>query len=205
MGYTLAKTIVAVIVLLVLGSFISVARWSETCVVCRLTRAHASYGPFPITRHYENNCSRWYAANVEARHDHLWERGTCVYETNLYGLPRSVGCRPGHYPIWRLSPDIQMRVYQHFANPLEARTLFSNLTDAKTHDDRLDEDDEDKGQLTVRAMWEWEAANFPGVWPDWWARFYTNHVIERKDWREWLKSDSGLAFDEWRQRVQLKR
>src|SRR5689334_19479960 len=104
MVYTLAKAVGAVVVLLVLGSYVPVARWRETCVVCRLTRAHSSYGPIPITRHYENECSRWYAAHVEPRHAHVWERGTCVYETNLYGMPRSVGCRPGHYPIWMLSP-----------------------------------------------------------------------------------------------------
>ena len=55
-------------------------------------------------------------------------------------------------------PSTQMRVYQHFEDPLEAKKLFANLTDAKTHEDRLDEHDEDRGHLMVDAMREWESS-----------------------------------------------
>jgi hypothetical protein len=197
--YTIAKTVGVVAVLLVLGMFVPVTRLRQTCVVCRLTRLDSTYGPIPRSRFYENDCSRWYAAHIEPRHPHVWERGTCVYETDLYGFPRSVGCSPGQFPIHMLSSDTQMRVYQHFKNPLDAKILFTNLTDAKTYNDRLDEEDEDKGHLIVRAMQEWDSAGYPGTWDDWWSRFYARHVEEHTQWLEWLKSDSGLSFPDWQQ------
>lgn len=50
-----------------------------------------------------------------------------------------VACIPDRYPIWLLPPATQMEAYRHFADPMEAKALFAGLTDAETHDDRLDE------------------------------------------------------------------
>ena len=122
--------------------------------------------------------------------------------TLLNGLaqPMGVGCRPGHYPIRLLSPSTQMNVYQHFKDRQKAKELFSNLTDAKTHDDRLDEDDESKGHLIVRSIEEWEVAGFPGTWDDWWNQWWDKHVAEHKEWLVWLHSDSKMNFWEWKKR-----
>ncbi|WP_406694611.1 hypothetical protein V5E97_26435 [Singulisphaera sp. Ch08] len=194
---------VVVIVLLVLGGFLPFTRRAKTCVICRLNRVDSTYGPLPISRLHETNCSRWYAAHVEPEHSHIWEHGTCLYESDLYGTWRAFSCRPGHYPIFMLPTETQMRVYQHFKNPLDAKTLFANLTDAKTYNNRLDQDDEDRGHLTVRAMSEWESAGFPGTWDDWWSRFYARHVSERKEFVEWINSDSKVGFGEWRRQRKL--
>jgi hypothetical protein len=90
-----------------------------------------------------------------------------------------------------------LRVYQHFKDPLEAKTLFANLTDEKTHNDRLDEEDDDRGHLTVDALEAWDAAGFPGTWDEWWARFYARHVEEHKEFWAWLHSDSHMHFQDW--------
>jgi hypothetical protein len=177
---------------------IPVSRLNHTCVLCRLGRVDATCLGLTRSNYYENECSRWYAAHVEPSHEHVWERGTCCYESNLLGMPLSVGCRPGHYPIRKLDPDTQLRVYQHFGDPLEAKKLFAGLTDEKTHDDRIDEFDyEDRGHLTVRALKEWEAAGFPGTWGEYWGRFYAKHVAEHEEYLAWMKADSGLNFWDW--------
>jgi hypothetical protein len=109
------------------------------------------------------------------------------------------GCAPGHYPIWLLDPSTQMHVYQHMQDRQKAKELFGNLTDAKTHDDRLDED-ESKGHLIVTSLSEWEVAGFPGNWDDWWNRWWDKHVAEHKEWLVWLHADSGLNFWDWTER-----
>jgi hypothetical protein len=92
-------------------------------------------------------------------------------------------------------------VYQHFEDPLEAKRLFAGLTDARTYNDRLDEHDDSKGHLIVRAIEAWEAAGFPGSWEDWWARSYAEHVEEHTEWLTWLHADSGLSFWDWQQKA----
>jgi hypothetical protein len=103
-----------------------------------------------------------------------------------------------------LDPATQMRVYQHFKDPLEAKKLFASLTDAQTHDDRLDEHDDDRGHLTVKALAAWEAEGFPGPWDDWWRHFYAKHVEEHKEWLAWLHADSNMNFQDW-QKQRTKR
>lgn len=185
-------------VLVVLGGILPFSRRAETCVICRLDKVISTYGPIPVTTLEETDCSLWYVVHVEPVHTHIWERSHGVYESGILGMGRSIGCRIGHCPIYKLPISTQIRVYQQFKNPLIAKSLFANLTDAKSYNDRLDKDDEDRGHLTVRAMSEWEAAGFPGTWDDWWSRFYANHVAERKEYIEWFNSDSKMGFDEWR-------
>ncbi len=181
----------------VVASCVTVSHLSHTCVVCRLNRVDASCFSLTRSTYHENECSQWYPTHVEPAHTHIWERGTCVSETNLLGHPMSVGCRPGHYPIRLLDPTTQMHVYQHFKDPLEAKKLFESLTDAKSFNDRLDEHDDDRGHLTARAIQEWEAVGFPGTWPDWWDQFYAQHVEYHKEWLTWLHANSNMNFWDW--------
>jgi hypothetical protein len=189
---------------LVIASCVQVSRLSHSCVVCRLHRVDATCLGLTHSTYSETDCSRWYAAHVEPQHVHVWERGTCQYTSNLLGMPASVGCSPGRFPIMLLSPTTQMKVYQHFQAPLEAKRLFANLTDAKTHGDRLDEEDEDRGHLTVDAIEAWESAGFPGEWGEWWDRFYAKHVEEHKEWLTWLHADSGMNFWDWQKQRKRK-
>jgi hypothetical protein len=182
---------------LVVAWNVPVAHLRQTCVVCRLHRSDRTCLGLTRSTYSDNECSRWYAAHVEPQHAHTWERSTCVYESNLLGISMRVGCRPGRYPICLLDPSTQLGVYRHFKDPLEAKKLFEGLTDAKTYNDRLDEDDEDRGHLTVGAIREWESAGFPGTWGEWWSRFYAKHVEEHKEWLTWLHADSDLNFSDW--------
>jgi hypothetical protein len=173
---------------------------SYTCVLCRLDRVEKILYGLKNSSFFENECSQWYPKNVESTHTHIWERGTCARMLNGFGQRIGFACSPGRFPIRLLSPSTQMRVYQHFKDRQKAKALFSNLTDAKTHNDRLDEDDDSKGHLIVRSIYEWEVAGFPGTWDDWWNRWWDRHVAEQKERMEWLHSHSGTSFPEWKDR-----
>src|SRR5262249_42856571 len=161
-----------------LGSSEPGASLSYTCMLCRLGRVDTTWFGLSRSSLFEIGCSRWYPANVEPGHTHIWERGTCETLLNWLAQPVGGACRRGHYPIHRLDPSTQKRVYEHFQDRQKAKELFGGLTDEKTHNDRLDEDDESKGHLIVRSISEWEIAGFPGTWDDWWKRSRENHVAE---------------------------
>jgi hypothetical protein len=197
-----------VVVAVILGGFlVSVLRSHEagismsyTCVLCRLGRVEKTVFGSKRSSFYENECSRWYPKNVEPSHTHIWERGSCATILNGLGQGIGYGCSPGRFPIWMLSPSTQMNVYQHFKDRQKAKELFSNLTDAKTYNDRLDEDDDSKGHLIVKSIREWEVAGFPGAWDDWWNHWWDEHVAEHKEWVVWLHADSGLNYWDWKKR-----
>jgi hypothetical protein len=109
-----------------------------------------------------------------------------------------VGCSPGRFPIHLLPPTTQKNVYQHIPNVTEAKALFAGLTDARTRNDRLDPEDEDRGHLIVDALGAWEAPGFPGTWPVWWERSYAQHAEERKDILAWMDAETDLSFSEWK-------
>ncbi len=176
---------------------VTTTRASQTCLICRLTRVDTTSAQQTTTKYEENECSRWYAANVEPHHMHVWEDSTCTFVSNADGTPAFVGCNPGRFAIWLLSPETQLAVYQHFKKPIDARDLFLSLADAKTYNDRLDEHDEDNGHLIVDALEEWEAGGFPGTWKEWWEPWYATHVEEHKEYLTWLQLDSGLNFWDW--------
>jgi hypothetical protein len=184
----------------ILGTLEAGTSTSFTCVLCRLGRTETTRFGWKRSSFYENECSRWYPKNVEPSHTHIWERGTCTTLLNALAQPMGVGCRPGHYPIRGLSPSTHLNFYEHFKDRQEAKELFSNLTDANTYDDRLDEHDESKGHLIVRSIEEWEVAGFPGRWDDWWNRWWDKHLAEHKEWLDWLHSDSKTNFWEWKDR-----
>jgi hypothetical protein len=91
--------------ILALGSYEAGSSLSYTCVLCRLGRVETTLFGFTRSTYHENECSRWYQKNVEPNHAHIWERGTCQTLLNAFAQPMGVGCNPGHYPIWLLSPS----------------------------------------------------------------------------------------------------
>ncbi len=99
-----------------------------------------------------------------------------------------------------LPPSTQMNVYQHFKDSQRAKELFSNLTDEKSYNNRLDEHDDSRGDLIVKSITEWEAAGFPGTWDDWWPRWWDKHVADHKEWLDWLHSGSNTSFWDWKKR-----
>ncbi len=154
------------LVSLVAWNFPARSRAGHTCAVCRLTRLDSTFLGLAWSSYHPTECSRWYAEHVEPTHVHLWEQVGCERIMNLFGTRMGFACAPGRHPIQQLPADTQMRIYQHFKDPFEAKRLFEGLTDAKTRD-RIDEDDLDRGHLMVEALWMWDAQGFPGTWDEW--------------------------------------
>jgi len=62
-------------------------------------------------------------------------------------------------PITGLSRTVQIEVYHHFEDPLEAKRLFIRM-----------------GQGDYRdwdALMGWVEAGYPGTWQDWWEKHGT--------------------------------
>ena len=115
------------IVTLMVASCVPISRLGHTCGVCRMSRVDAACFGLTHSTYHDNECSRWYLANVEPKHNHLWERGTYNNTTNLLGVGGRVGCNPGRYPIRLLAPSTQLHVYQHFKDPIEAKKLWLKM------------------------------------------------------------------------------
>jgi len=62
-------------------------------------------------------------------------------------------------PITGLSERVQVEIYQHFSDRLEAKRLFLQLA-------RWD----DGSGRRWSALEEWIGAGYPGTWDDWWRK-----------------------------------
>ncbi|MHC5538626.1 hypothetical protein ACYOEI_10425 [Singulisphaera rosea] len=186
------------IILVFVPNCMCISRLRHTCVICRLERVDAECLGLLRSSYAETECSLWYAAHVEPKHTHIWERSACRSRSNLFGLPMSVACQSGSFPILLLSPTTQLKAYQRFQDPREAKKVFANLTEAKTHDDWLDDAGEHQALLTVYAIEAWEEAGFPGAWDTWWDQFLAKTIEDRRDWVEWSQEGSRLSFHEWK-------
>lgn len=129
-----------------------------TCAACRLDRVDQSSLGFHWSEYEESDCSRWYAANVERSHQHIWAgRGYC----RRFGIPWIYGgfaCNVGD-PIAGLSKSLQLRVYQRFRDQLKAKQLFV----------RLGNWDSGCSQL-MNGLCEWASSDDAEPWDEWWAK-----------------------------------
>jgi hypothetical protein len=182
--------------LLAIG-LVPTSRRRHTCVVCRLERVDYQYGPVPISRYIETECALWYRSYVERSHKHVWEPHACKYLSNIFGIAPGWSCNPGAHPICRLRASLQLEVYQHFRDPLEAKLLFLSIVDPEVVNHRLGADDDSLDQLLVDAIFEWAIQKCPGNWPEWWDAYYRKHLVEQRQRAAWLGSKSGLDFADW--------
>lgn len=166
-----------------------VTRLAFSCVVCRLLRLDRTCLGVTRSVYEENECSRWYPTHVEPSHVHNWERGSCQLLTTLSGRPLAVACRSGCSPVRTLEPSTQMRFYQHFENPREAKALFEGFAGETV---RFDDFGIVRGIFMAQAIREWEARGFPGTWDEWRVRFFAEH----KGWDAGLRSTKGMATGE---------
>lgn len=174
----------------------------HSCVICRLNRVDSTLFHFTRSAYQPTECSRWYAEHVEPSHAHAWGRWPCGRVENLLGGRMGFRCGFGH-PIHTLPSHSQMRVYQHFEDPLEAKRLFEGLA-ARPRDGRADERGVGHARNVVEALMVWETRGFPGNWDEWWAGFLAKPPEQRSDYAYWLISDPGIDFDEWRRREETR-
>jgi hypothetical protein len=153
----LGLALVALVGSYLLG-FPGCSRRPYTCAVCRLDKVdHGCFGLRWSTRE-ETDCSAWYRQNVERAHAHSWVECTHCRRFGVPGVWGGYGCFVGG-PITGLSRIVQIDIYQHFDDRLEAKRLFARLG-------RMD----DEGHRRWDALMEWVDAGYPGTWRDWWEK-----------------------------------
>jgi hypothetical protein len=155
----------AVVVGSYLLGFPGYSRTPYTCAVCRMERVDKSGLGLRWSDEKETGLSLWYRDNVEQTHPHFWVEGTHCRRFGIPGLYEGYGCRIGA-PITGLSMTVQMKVYQHFGDPLEAKQLFIRLGQFDNASSR-----------TWRALIEWVEADFPGTWCDWWDKHRASGTV----------------------------
>jgi hypothetical protein len=138
------------------------SRRPYTCAVCRMDRVDQGILGLKWSTQEETDCSRWYESNVERNHIHSWIERTHCRRFGIPGLYGGYGCRIGG-PLTGLSRTVQMEIYRHFEDRLEAKQLFIRLgqTDGECY-------------RTLDALMEWVGEDYPGTWHDWWEEHRAN-------------------------------
>jgi hypothetical protein len=131
------------------------SRRPYTCAVCRMDRVDQGCLGLTWSSEKETDCSRWYESNVERAHVHSWVEGTHCRRFGIPGLYGGYGCRIGG-PLTGLSRTVQIEIYRHFEDRLEAKRLFIRLG-------QMDGD----CYRTFHALMEWVGHDYPGKWHDW--------------------------------------
>lgn len=157
--------LVAIVLVILTAMLLSTPAWQRhrhTCAICRLERTDVTSPLGQTTRTFrETSCSRWYAAHVEATHEHLWAANPTSQNVDALGVVRGAGDnedRPGRV-IWRLTPDEQVEIYKHFPQPLEAKRLFVSLTTPTVMRERND-------FQILETLHAWSNTGFAGRWED---------------------------------------
>ncbi len=157
-GPWLLALAVAILPVLFLFGPAAQSRRSYECAVCRKERVDSRVLWFRWSEARENECSRWYQAHVEPAHTHVWAPRPHCQRFGIPGIYGGYGCSVGSR-ITGLSRRVQIDVYRHFAEPLEAKRFFVRLQ-------QLD------GTGESLRMWDslmdWVDADYPGTWHDWW-------------------------------------
>ncbi len=155
--------VVAVVLVVVTAMLAGTPAWHRhrhTCVICRMERTDLTSPLGQTTSTFrETSCSKWYPAHVEATHDHLWAANPTMQSVNAYGEVGGAGDneqRPGR-AIWRLTPEEQVEIYEHFSQPLQAKRLFISLLSLKVMHGRGD-------MAILGELRAWRDAGFDGDW-----------------------------------------
>jgi hypothetical protein len=148
---------ITLIVSCLLG-FSPYSRRLYTCAVCRANKVDNNFVGLRWSSQESTDCSRWYSENVERSHTHAWIGCTYCRRFGIPGLAGGYACFVGG-PLTGLSRTVQMTIYQHFEDRLEAKRLFIRLGQMDAESNRLWE-----------ALMGWIDQDYPGTGHDWWEQ-----------------------------------
>ncbi|MGC8641796.1 MAG: hypothetical protein ACP5XB_18160 [Isosphaeraceae bacterium] len=132
------------------------SRRPYTCAVCRANKLNKQLLGLRWSTQEETDCSRWYSAHVEPAHHHVWVPCTYCRHFGIPGVYGGYSCVVGG-PLTGLSRKVQIQIYQHFQNPLEAKRLFIQL--GRNCPDRI-----------WQALMDWVEEGYSGTWAEWLKR-----------------------------------
>jgi hypothetical protein len=152
---------IALLVSCLLG-FPGYARRPYTCAVCRADKVDYHILGLKWSDQQDTEWSRWYRDHVERSHAHAWIGCTSCRRFGIPGLAGGYACFVGG-PLTGLSRTVQMTIYQHFEDRLEAKRLFLRLGQMDAEGPRLWE-----------ALMGWVDQDYPGTWHEWWEQQRAN-------------------------------
>ena len=107
------------------------------CAVCSMPHSELRIaGILASSSEQETECSKWYRANVEPHHIHVWVRGPMAYGSTLYGLPiymSQLSSRVSGPIFWLGSDRSKLVMYKKSPDPVLTRDLFLRLARYKPH------------------------------------------------------------------------
>ncbi len=129
-----------------------------TCAACRANKVDHDFLGLKWSDQEDSDLSRWYVENVEQSHTHSWIPCTYCRRFGIPGLTTGYACTVGG-PLTGLSRTVQMNIYEHFKDRLQAKRLFIRLGqgDAESYRDWA-------------ALMSWVDADYPGTWDGWWKQ-----------------------------------
>ena len=159
--------VVAILFALVAPGIEVGAERQYTCALCRANRIDATRLWRQSSRIEESACSVWYATNVRKDHDHLWISSASETGYNIFG--RAIRARSGERnSLWFITPQEQVRIYDHFPDKAAAVDLFSRIADSESAGSQVERTAMlREAERTVRQLQAWEKAGFPGTWEEW--------------------------------------
>jgi hypothetical protein len=134
------------------------SRRPSTCVVCRADKVVHHFLWLKWSIQQETDCSRWYDENVEPSHSHSWIPCTYCQRFGIPGLGGGYSCSIGG-PLTGLSRTVQVSIYQHFKDRLEAKRLFLRLGETDAESSRM-----------WSALLDWVNQDYPGTWAEWYKQ-----------------------------------
>lgn len=174
------RLILLVFVVLILLFFPFAHETWFQCAACSMSHSELRIaGILVSSSEEETECSKWYRANVEPQHNHVWVRGPMGYGINIYGyiIYGSNLYGPDGYsmpmfmsqlssrvsgPIFWLSSDYEkMEMYKASPDPILTRDLFLKLARYEPHGT-----EEYKQQMElINRLKNWSESGCKDPWP----------------------------------------
>ena len=150
------------------------------CAACSMSHSELRIvGILTSCSEEETECSKWYRANVESQHEHVWVRGPMGYGKSIYGyifygsdiyspdgyrMPMfmtQIGSRVSG-PLFFLGGDSsKLEMYKASPDPVLTRDLFLKLSSFKPPDTA-----EYKQQMEIFERLEnWGNSGYKAPWP----------------------------------------
>ncbi len=163
--WPIRRLILFVFVLLILLFFPFAHETWFRCAICSTSHSELRIlGILASSSEKEGECSKWYRANVEPHHDHVWVRSPMAYGYSLCGLPiyMSQSTLLVNGPIvWLSSDRLKIKMYEASPDPVLTRDLFLQLARYKPFDT-----EEYKHQMElINRLKHWSESGCQDPWP----------------------------------------
>lgn len=107
-----------------------------SCAICGMKHDEYRLIGFVVrASERDTRCGKWYRANVEPSHGHVWVSAPGAEHCNIFAVSLGTSLQSGRAggPIVRWNPKVRMLMYQRCPDPILLRTAFLQLSNWETH------------------------------------------------------------------------